>query len=181
MASRGRAFCGLLLLQIMASLCSYTLCDRFDGSTYDHTETRGNSTFGCYSSGPCTPCSYSEKSNDETYHCSTTGYRQSYRCVELGADDKSTFRQSDSSRGLHQSIQGLVGRKVAEKEDSSGRQVLYIYSSCVPTNKDEKLSVLGFEGIVLGLLALSAPVVYHRRRRNFSASGMSRLPTSVRF
>ncbi|KAI5071095.1 hypothetical protein GOP47_0013346 [Adiantum capillus-veneris] len=133
----------------MTSFCSLTLCDRFDGSTYDRTETRGNSTFGCSSFGPCTPCSYSEKSNDETYHCSNTGFRQAYRCVELG--DEPSFRQTDSTRGLHESmgaLRGWAGRKVAEGENSSmhdGRQIFFIYSTCVPSNNDEKLGVLGFE------------------------------------
>eukprot|EP00250_Pteridium_aquilinum_P014283 c21890_g1_i1 orf=494-1093(-) len=199
MASGMRAFHALLFLQLVTSFCSYSFCDRFDESNYDRTETRGNTTFGCSSSGPCTPCSYSEKSDDETYHCSTTGYRQSYRCAELGSDgsnghsagDKASSRglssEEISKRGLHESkeaLSGWVGRKAFESEDTTmhdARQVLHIYSSCIPTNSDDKLSVLGFEGIVLGLLALSAPLIYHRKRRNFTMTGMSRLPTSSRF
>ncbi|MCO5572901.1 hypothetical protein L7F22_026662 [Adiantum nelumboides] len=157
MAFSRRAFCGLLLVRVISSLCSFTLCDRFDGSIYDRKEIRGNSTFGCSIFGPCTPCSYSEKINDEKYHCSSSGFRQSYSCVELGSDDKPAFRQTDSTRGLYESmgtLRGWVGRKVAEGEDLSmhdGRQIFNIYSSCVPKNNDEKFSVLGFEVSALPL------------------------------
>ncbi|KAH7439065.1 hypothetical protein KP509_04G043600 [Ceratopteris richardii] len=182
MASRQRIlFNTLLSLLASTFLCSCVLCDR---SAYDRTEIRGNSTFGCHFSGLCTPCSYSEKNDEERYHCSITGYRQSYRCTELGQADKSS--KVDTNRGLQdlKSWEGLVGRKVVEGEDADmndEEKVIIVYSSCVPSSKEEKLSVLGFEGIVLGLLALSAPVVYHRKRRNLSTSGMSRLPTSARF
>ena len=37
------------------------------------------------------------------------------------------------------------------------------------------------QAIMLGLLGVSAPVIYHRRKRNFATSGMTRLPTSARF
>eukprot|EP00270_Netrium_digitus_P011036 TRINITY_DN347_c0_g1_i1.p1 TRINITY_DN347_c0_g1~~TRINITY_DN347_c0_g1_i1.p1 ORF type:complete len:214 (+),score=68.30 TRINITY_DN347_c0_g1_i1:14-655(+) len=40
------------------------------------------------------------------------------------------------------------------------------FQSCKPED-GEVLSVLGFEGIMFGLLALCAPIVYHRKRRSY--------------
>lgn len=53
------------------------------------------------------------------------------------------------------------------------------YQSCRPAGS-EGLSVLGFEGIMLAILAVFAPVVYHRKRRNAQNLGMSRNQSSSR-
>lgn len=206
----------LLLLQALGALdihpCNVS-GQRIDDIGFDRKETSGNSSLGCSASGPCTPCSYTEKSDDEKYHCSTTGYRQPYRCVELGENlfngdaSKETNQEHnraggsslktmservlqdiehDQERGIDkQGLVGVVGRKLFEAEDVTthdGQLVFHVFYSCVPTDDtDERLTVLGFEGIVLGLLAVSAPLIYYRRRRSFASSGMTRLSTNTRF
>lgn len=175
---------------------------------------RDNATFDCSSSGPCVPCSYSEKS-DEKYHCSETGYRMPYKCIEvkstfkevnkeqirkesypvkdeieagMSSENKDTHSQGQQTQkmnGQNDDTEGKDGnwRRLSETTESleDGKQIHHIFRSCVPAADDEKLSILGFEGIVLCLLLICSPVVYYRKKKSFVISGATRIPTNSRF
>jgi hypothetical protein len=58
------------------------------------------------------------------------------------------------------------------------------YRSCVPSADEEKLSVLGFESIMLGLFLLSGAAIYIRKRQTVPMLGVSssgRLQGNSRF
>ncbi|KAF3431359.1 hypothetical protein FNV43_RR26090 [Rhamnella rubrinervis] len=154
-------------------------------------ETRGtNATFECSPSGPCVPCLYSEK-NDEKYRCSETGYRIPLKCVEIkdGSKDgsektsqkgRSTMEISPNTAKLHAVLHYLEGPYTSIKHrrlltDSStqenGKQTYITYRSCIPADNEEKLSLLGFEGIIVFLLLISGSVVYYKRKRAAAPSG----------
>jgi len=48
----------------------------------------------------------------------------------------------------------------------------------VPLEGEEKLSFLGFEVIMAGMLLVSGPFVYYRKRRTNLMQGAARIPTS---
>ncbi|KAL9364013.1 hypothetical protein Peur_041886 [Populus x canadensis] len=145
-----------------------------------------NFTFDCSPSGPCVPCAYSEKS-DENYRCSETGYRIPFKCIEIKHDTKNENGKQHSQNGRsaveisdnvnpHISLQDAAsneGRILLDGSSSAkdGVQTYITYRSCISANA-EKLSVLGFEGIILCLLLASGSVVYFRRKQTFTrASG----------
>lgn len=180
----------------------------------ERLEKIDNATFKCLSSGPCVPCSYSEKS-DEKYHCSETGYRIPYKCIELKTNFKEINREQIGKEGYpakdeieagisseykNDHSQSQQNRKINSQNDTTegkngnwrrlsettesledGKQIRHIFSSCVPAADDEKLSVLGFEGIVLCLLLICSLVVYYRKKKSFVISGATRIPTNSRF
>ncbi|PQQ05819.1 uncharacterized protein Pyn_05681 [Prunus yedoensis var. nudiflora] len=117
------------------------------------TPRGSNTTFECSPAGPCVPCLYSEK-KDEKYRCSETGYRIPLKCVETKRNSK-----DEKAKG-------------------------YItYRSCIPAVSEEKLSVLGFEVIVLFFLLISGSVVYFRRKQTVSMTGFGagRIQSNSRF
>ncbi|XP_038713758.1 uncharacterized protein LOC120007537 [Tripterygium wilfordii] len=153
-------------------------------------ETPGgrNVTFDCSPSGPCVPCLYSEK-GDAKYRCSETGYRIPFKCIEIedGSKDangkksrngRSTLETSDSNFERHRSL-------VDDSPTIEGKSQAYItYRSCIPAVNEEKLSVLGFEGIIFCLLLISGSVVYIRRKRTVNTMagvGAGRIQTNSRF
>jgi hypothetical protein len=70
-------------------------------------------------------------------------------------------------------------RKVLDDASTSGGSKHYTtYRSCVPLEDEEKLSVLGFEVMMAGMLLISGPFVYYRKRRTAIMQGASRIPTS---
>ncbi|KAL6969511.1 hypothetical protein U1Q18_029223 [Sarracenia purpurea var. burkii] len=157
------------------------------------TPSGGNLTFECAPSGPCISCLYSEK-NDEKYRCSETGYRIPLKCVEITADSKEAKHErhlkSQSESKLHVMLHNAEQHSTSVRHkgslvDSSisGSQAYITYRSCVPAVNDEKLSVLGFEGVMLGLLFLSSSVLYFKRKRSGAASGGAamRIPSNPRF
>ncbi|KAJ8547825.1 hypothetical protein K7X08_021061 [Anisodus acutangulus] len=67
---------------------------------------------------------------------------------------------------------------------SKSRTHTYItYRSCVLSVNEEKLSVLGFEVIMMGLLIVSGSAIYFRKRRAAAVPGGGpvRLPTNSQF
>ncbi|KAE8023374.1 hypothetical protein FH972_009076 [Carpinus fangiana] len=170
--------------------------------SFKETPRGSNATFECSPSGPCVPCLYSEK-NDEKYRCSETGYRIPLKCIEIkdnlkDANGKSshngrfTLEISDNSAKLH-----MVSHDAKELTSSmrhrsllgdpstseNGQQAYITYRSCIPAVNEEKLSVLGFEGIMLFLLLVSGSFVYFRRKRTIAmtAFGGGRIQTNSRF
>lgn len=167
--------------------------------SFKETPKGSNATFECSPFGPCVPCIYSEKS-DKKYRCSETGYRIPLKCVEIKNSSKeSSARKSKNSRSVLEGTQNNVLPHVFHdteeyatkhrslRDDSAtskGRSQAYItYRSCIPAVNEEKLSVLGFEEIMLGLLLFSGSVIYFRRKRTAAMSGVAggKIPTNPRF
>ncbi|XP_020576626.1 uncharacterized protein LOC110022152 [Phalaenopsis equestris] len=152
-------------------------------------ETLGNVSFQCSPAGPCIPCEYSEK-NDEKYHCSETGYRLPLKCVESQDGSKEVSRSKNRRKLLFQSdnmagsvtVRNLKSRKLTDDSSASEnvKQSYTTYRSCIPVDSEEKLSVLGFELIMVGLLLISGPVVYLRQKRPIFilGTGATRIPTN---
>ncbi|KAH0451196.1 hypothetical protein IEQ34_018495 [Dendrobium chrysotoxum] len=173
-------------------------------------ETLGNVSFQCTPSGPCIPCEYSEKwreepirvvemefKNDEKFRCSETGYRLPLKCVETrnvsteeskSKNQRKLLFQSGNMAGsvmreqLVASVRNLKFRKLMDDSSTSesGKQSYITYRSCIPVDGEEKLSVLGFELIMVCLLLISGPVVYLRQKRPLlmPGAGATRIPTS---
>ncbi|XP_030499908.2 uncharacterized protein LOC115715204 [Cannabis sativa] len=168
--------------------------------SFKETPRGSNATFECSPSGPCVPCLYSEK-NDEKYRCSETGYRIPLKCMETR--DGSKVPNEKTSRKIRSTLEifpkNLELRTVLNtKEDlstnlkhrrlmadssrkESRNQVYITYRSCIPSVSEEKLSMLGFEGIMFCLMLLSGSAVYFRKRRTAAVSGFARLQTNSRY
>ncbi|KAK9119554.1 hypothetical protein Scep_017647 [Stephania cephalantha] len=173
--------------------------------SFRETPKGSNATFQCSPSGPCVPCLYSEK-NDERYRCSETGYRIPLQCVEIIKDvskkKKDEKKPQKGRSALEQPflafethMQGVEEGTATTKdrrslvefssvELESGRRSYITYRSCIPAVNEEKLSVLGFEGIMLCLLLVSGSFIYMRRKRATVAMpgvGAGRVQTNSRF
>ncbi|XP_011625142.1 uncharacterized protein LOC105421018 isoform X1 [Amborella trichopoda] len=177
---------------------------RLEGRLLMFREKKGNSTFECTPSGPCIACQYSEK-NDEKYHCSETGYRIPIKCAEIHngfhessgttiQKGRSTLEESymDSSLPVKKnsisfvtSMRHLRWRRLLDVSSTTKavEQNYLIFRSCVPAADEERLTVLGFEGIMVCLFLLSSSAIVIKRKRTSSVSGYGavRLPTSSRF
>lgn len=156
-------------------------------------EARGNASFQCVPSGPCLPCFYSEK-NDEKYRCSETGYRVPLKCVEIQDDpkevtsDKTQKRPSSNKapkvkserKQLLTTVTNVKWRKLLDDLSISkdGKQSYITYRSCVPVEGEEKLSVLGFEAIMVFLLLVCGPMLYMKRKNIAIMPGAVRIPTN---
>ncbi|KAM0940973.1 hypothetical protein DsansV1_C17g0143511 [Dioscorea sansibarensis] len=148
-------------------------------------ETKGNASFQCSPSGPCLPCQYSEK-NDDKYHCSETGYRVPLKCIEVqdGSNEKTHNKVQRKLFFLQKQKEKLVSRRRKLLDNSSetenGKQNYVTYRSCVPVGNAEKVSVLGFEAIMVFLLLVSSAAIYLRQKRTFTMPGVSmvRIPTN---
>lgn len=169
---------------------------------FKETPQKSNVSFDCSPSGPCVPCLYSEKS-EAKYRCSETGYRIPFKCVEIKDNSKAVNRKSShSSRStleishnnviLHAESHDAGELTTSMKHRSllddsstleSGLQAYITYRSCLPPVNEEKLSVLGFEGIVLCLLLTSGSVIYYRRKQTMAMAGFGagRIQTNSRF
>ncbi|CAK9316649.1 unnamed protein product [Citrullus colocynthis] len=168
--------------------------------SFKETPQGSNVTFECSRSGPCVACLYSEK-NDEKYRCSETGYRIPLKCVEIKDTSKvSNEKKSNKGRSM---LEMTYEHKLVIPDDASGHasstahrnlrdgsisatdgsQAYITYRSCIPSVNEEKLSVLGFESIVLCLLLVSGSVVYFRRKRSVSTAGFAsgRVQSNSRF
>ncbi|KAL0336250.1 UNVERIFIED_CONTAM: hypothetical protein Sradi_4836900 [Sesamum radiatum] len=127
---------------------------------FKETPGGGNVTFDCSPSGPCIPCSRSEKS-DEKYRCSETGYRIRLKCFPSGsgAKDSESFKERKpratlevTDLGVNQHDTDVVISATRQRtlldhsSKSKGRSNAYVtYRSCIPAVNEEKISVLGFE------------------------------------
>ncbi|EFJ09703.1 hypothetical protein SELMODRAFT_447609 [Selaginella moellendorffii] len=65
-----------------------------------------------------------------------------YKCVSVTRQDEEGAPRKAAS---------------ARQQDSSSSNIFHIYRSCVPSVPEDRLSVVGFEGIMLGLLAVFSP------------------------
>ncbi|PIN18030.1 hypothetical protein CDL12_09286 [Handroanthus impetiginosus] len=155
------------------------------------TPDGGNVTFDCSPSGPCIPCSRSEKS-DKKYRCGETGYRIRLKCVPSGSvsKDAKILEEHKTRSTLEEHDADLIDsstrqrRLLSDSSKSKGGSRPYItYRSCIPAVNEEKLSVLGFEALMVALLISSGSFIYFRRKRGSAMAGGApvRLPTSSRF
>ncbi|KAM0864195.1 hypothetical protein ACQ4PT_044085 [Festuca glaucescens] len=164
----------LLLLLAVAALCwippaismaaAASTAKGARRSLLGFVEAQGNSSYRCSPSGPCIPCQYSEK-NDDKYCCSETGYRLPLKCVQV---------QNGTKEGDNTKQRKLLG----ETSTSGGAKHYVTYRSCVPLEDEEKLSILGFEVLMAGMLLVSGPFVYFRKRQTTLMQGASRIPTN---
>ncbi|KAL4639256.1 hypothetical protein ACB092_03G204400 [Castanea dentata] len=172
--------------------------------SFIETPKGSNVSFECSPSGPCISCLYSEKT-DEKYRCSETGYRIPLKCVEIKDNSKNGNGEGKSSRNSRSTLEishsneillaeslgagelttSMKHRSLLEDPSTpeSGPQAYITYRSCLPPVNEEKLSVLGFEGIVLCLLLISSSIIYFRRKRTISMTtfGAGRVQTNSRF
>ncbi|CAL1413749.1 unnamed protein product [Linum trigynum] len=160
---------------------------------FKETPSGSNTSFDCAPSGACVPCQYSEKTEPK-YRCSETGYRIPLKCMEikdgakLAKQGKSKKNRSDletSAGSGNQEASSIAGRNLAEdskKLDGGGGSQAYItYRSCIPPADEEKVSVLGFEGIVLFFLVASGSFVYYRKKQTGTMPGAGRIQMNSRF
>ncbi|GJP82538.1 hypothetical protein CLOP_g12783 [Closterium sp. NIES-67] len=94
--------------------------------------------------------------------------------MEASAEEEGARGGSSSS-----SSNGGSGGSGSGSRDGLGGERMrrfLTYESCKP--EVETLSVLGFEGIMLAILAVCGPVVYHRKRKGGMAAGTVRLSNS---
>ncbi|KAL5722442.1 hypothetical protein ACHQM5_005965 [Ranunculus cassubicifolius] len=147
----------------------------------------GNATFQCSPSGPCISCPYSQKSDDK-YRCSETGYHIPLKCKEIKGgsklkNDKKAKKDRSTIENTKAKIMqdGVEHRRLLDNSSKSeaGNQAYVTYRSCIPAVFEEKLSVLGFEAIMLGLLMVSGPFVYFRRKRSVPMAGVGGPPMRV--
>ncbi|GJV67875.1 putative reverse transcriptase domain-containing protein [Tanacetum coccineum] len=145
-------------------------------------ESNSNVTFDCSPSGPCLPCQYHEK-KDETFRCSETGYRIPMKCVKTATATAAADEETDLQNTN-------TNTKVKERhleEDSSastikvGSEIYITYRSCITPVNQEKLSVLGFEALMLLLLVGSSYVIFRRKGTLFMMPGAIRVPSNPRF
>ncbi|KAG6548780.1 hypothetical protein Mapa_009541 [Marchantia paleacea] len=163
-----------------------------EAGRFTRPEKQGNVTWLCTPSGPCVGCSQSEK-QDPNFKCKPTGYHVPQKCVEDMEEAKNAKKLAVGSQQRKEKDAAAAaktdedsyedgGRRRAEGLAEEGKQIYVLYKSCLPTEVREKLSVLGFEGVVLGLLAISAPFVYFRKKKGAApAPNMQRVPSSARF
>ncbi|KAF7850395.1 hypothetical protein BT93_L5531 [Corymbia citriodora subsp. variegata] len=170
--------------------------------SFQETPKGSNTSYDCSPYGACVPCLYSEK-KDERYRCSETGYRIPLKCVKIGNGKVVSGKKSQNGRlameTLHKKVKRLdMLHEDAEPtklvsvrallEDSSkseaGKGEYITYRSCIPALNEEKLSVIGFEVILLCLLLASGSFIYLRKKRSVTTMpGVAavRIPTNSRF
>ncbi|KAG8366241.1 hypothetical protein BUALT_Bualt17G0056000 [Buddleja alternifolia] len=135
--------------------------------------------------------------SDEKYRCDETGYRIRLKCVPSGSGSKeakslklqktrSVLESTDlnvNQHGVDMIIPSTRQRKLGDSSKSENGPRAYVtYRSCIPAVSEEKLSVLGFEALMMALLLSSGSFIYYRRKRSTVAGGVPiRLPTSSRF
>ncbi|KAL8142374.1 hypothetical protein V2J09_015406 [Rumex salicifolius] len=153
---------------------------------FRETPGGGNNTFDCSPSGPCVPCQYSEK-NEEKYRCSETGYRIPLKCVKIGDEANETnskkVKQGRSTLEVSLEKENLDSKSHGEstssvrvlKENTANKkgdtEPYVTFRSCIPAVNEERLSVLGFEVLMLGLLLVSGSFIFLKRKRNATMPG----------
>ncbi|WZZ06572.1 hypothetical protein YC2023_092493 [Brassica napus] len=152
---------------------------------FKETPKGSNVTFECSPSGPCVSCNSSEK-RKEKYRCSETGYRIPFKCREVrgGGGEASSHKkdaeetqQTDQSNDDEEVVDASSVKQRNLRDDSSPAskakksQSYKTYRSCVPSSDEERVSVLGFEAVMLGLLLVSGSFVYYRKKQTVPMAG----------
>ncbi|KAF3522426.1 hypothetical protein F2Q69_00051261 [Brassica cretica] len=155
---------------------------------FKETPKGSNVTFECSPSGPCVSCNSSEK-RKEKYRCSETGYRIPFKCREVRGGEASSHKkdadetQQNDQPNVSNDDGEVVDASVKQRnlrDDSSSpaskvkkSQSYKTYRSCVPSSDEERVSVLGFEAVMLGLLLVSGSFVYYRKKQTVPMAGVS--------
>ncbi|CAH8363781.1 unnamed protein product [Eruca vesicaria subsp. sativa] len=157
---------------------------------FKETPKGSNITFECSPSGPCVSCNSSEK-RKEKYRCSETGYRIPFKCREVRGGEASHKKVAEETQQNVQSNVDVDEEEVVDassvkqrnlRDDSSSSspatkakksQSYKTYRSCVPSADEERVSVLGFEAFMLGLLLVSGSAVYYRKKQTVPMAGVS--------
>ncbi|KAG2253781.1 hypothetical protein Bca52824_083917 [Brassica carinata] len=158
---------------------------------FKETPKGSNVTFECSPSGPCVSCNSSEK-RKEKYRCSETGYRIPFKCREVrgGGGGEASSHKKDAEETQQNDHQPNVSNDDEEVVDASVKQrnlrddstpalkakksqSYKTYRSCVPSADEERVSVLGFEAVMLGLLLVSGSFVYYRKKQTVPMAGVS--------
>ncbi|KAJ0241247.1 hypothetical protein HA466_0216810 [Hirschfeldia incana] len=157
---------------------------------FKETPKGSNVTFECSPSGPCVSCNSSEK-RKEKYRCSETGYRIPFKCREVRGEEASHKKVAEETQQNDQSNVSNDDEEVVDassvkqrnlRDDSSSSspaskakksQSYKTYRSCVPSADEERVSVLGFEAVMLGLLLVSGSAVYYRKKQIVPMGGVS--------
>ncbi|KAG7589587.1 hypothetical protein ISN44_As07g018480 [Arabidopsis suecica] len=143
---------------------------------FKETPKGSNITFACSPSGPCVSCNSSEK-RKEKYRCSETGYRIPFKCKEVREEVDSHKKIGEEETKNDQSNNEEEAKTRNLLDDSPATKVksqsYKTYRSCVPSADEEKLSVLGFESIMLGLFLVSGAAIYIRKRQTVPMLGVS--------
>jgi hypothetical protein len=100
------AFFSMLFLLCLCPIPSFSSNEE---TRYVAEDSKGNTTFSCDASGPCIPCSYSEKQTDE-YHCKQTGFHQPFKCMEMKTDRNSGQTKRDSQLPSGMLLENLPSR-----------------------------------------------------------------------
>ncbi|CAH8257664.1 unnamed protein product [Arabidopsis lyrata] len=144
--------------------------------SFKETPKGSNITFACSPSGPCVSCNSSEK-RKEKYRCSETGYRIPFKCKEMREEvdphkknGEEETKNDQSNNDEEAKTRNLLDDSPATKVKSQSYKT---YRSCVPSADEEKLSVLGFESIMLGLFFISGAAIYIRKRQTVPMFGVS--------
>ncbi|KAF8102263.1 hypothetical protein N665_0199s0038 [Sinapis alba] len=162
---------------------------------FKETPKGSNITFECSPSGPCVSCNSSEK-RKEKYRCSETGYRIPFKCREVRRGEEASHKKD--AKETQQNDQSNVNDEGDEDASVKQRNLLddstpaskakksqsyKTYRSCVPSADEERVSVLGFEAVMLGLLLVSGSAVYYRKKQTLPMAGVSsgRSQSSSRF
>ncbi|KAL1187798.1 hypothetical protein V5N11_005670 [Cardamine amara subsp. amara] len=140
---------------------------------FKETQKGSNITFACSPSGPCVSCNSSEK-RKEKYRCSETGYRIPFKCKEVKEEEASN-KKKDGEETQNSDDEEAKPRNLLDDSPVSKvkSQSYKTYRSCVPSADEEKLSVLGFEAIMLGLLLISGTAIYIRKKQIVPMLGVS--------
>uniref|UniRef100_A0A1J3K5N6 Structural polyprotein n=1 Tax=Noccaea caerulescens TaxID=107243 RepID=A0A1J3K5N6_NOCCA len=141
---------------------------------FKETPKGSNVTFQCSPSGPCVSCVSSEKREDK-YRCSETGYRIPFKCKEVRGEEAQNGQTNnvddDEEAVASEKPRNLLDDSPAVKVKKS--QSYKTYRSCVPSANEEKVSVLGFEAFMFGLLLLSGSAIYFRKKQTVPMLGVS--------
>lgn len=120
------------------------------------------------------------------------------KCVEIQENSKQetsnkkqrtlySHHDREATAQVHQrlltAVRKLQWRRLVDDLSTSeaGKQSYITYRSCVPVDGEEKLSVIGFEMIMVGLLLISVSVMYWKQKRGALMPGVVavRLPSSA--
>ncbi|CAN8275741.1 unnamed protein product [Cochlearia groenlandica] len=162
--------------------------------SYKEKQRGSNVTFDCSPSGPCVSCSSSEK-RKEKYRCSETGYRIPFKCKEVRVEasqkkmkDTKEETQNNQSNANNDNDDEPEEEEVVVASDKPRNlladdstpsskmkksQSYKTYRSCVPSADEEKLSVLGFEAIMLGMFLISVTAIYVKKKQTVPMLGVS--------
>ncbi|EOA35730.1 hypothetical protein CARUB_v10020964mg [Capsella rubella] len=144
---------------------------------FKETPKGSNITFACSPSGPCVSCNSSEK-RKEKYRCSETGYRIPFKCKEVKEvvdTHKKDGREETQNGQSNPDDEETKTRKLLDDSPvpKVKSQSYKTYRSCVPSANEERISVLGFESIMLGLFLLSGTAIYIRKKQSVPMLGVS--------